>query len=669
MSYYNVETVRQSITIITKILSGKGLKVTQSGDQAFVESVAGIPKRINIPYIPDNASDELMLAINGFLDHEVAHVLFTDFSISQKHHFKSHTVFQIYNIIEDCRIEACMKAKFAGSKVNLEGVASFLIDRYLKADFEKAKASGDEKQIIGSLFVPAMRAWSGQDIFKHYMSDKRAEIKPLADKIRALLPKIPAVASTQDAVDLAHEINKLLEKKKEPKPESESPKTDKKEKTPEEEDDDEPKPKDEPGEEPGEEPESDDSNDGEDSEEGDDDHDGDDDSDGRDDGDSDEEGDDDETSVTLGDSDEGGDSGSDEEGDSNSDEDGDEGSDSEFNEDDETEVSVNLSDAVGDANFDTSKSVAEIIAKEIADHSKDKDYKIFSTDFDKIERFDATQHYSSSDVCRTLVNMETQTRQVAGSLQKTLERLVKAKAIVRNLPGKRSGRINSSSLFRLKTGDDRVFRQRDIGVNSEVAVSLFVDCSGSMSGSKIRIAMQGAFALCDVLSKLGISNEVIGFTTDYSNEVEEAMRKQGEDENRFSRIEPLYLPIFKGFDEKFGTEQKMRIASGSMGGYLRNNVDGESLRAAAKRLMTMTSERGKQMIVLSDGCPCAEGSASKQRKDLKDAVKEIEKMGIKVIGIGINDSSVRDYYTNHIVISNVGELPGMIVKELKALLV
>ena len=723
---YNVETVRQSITIITKILSGKGLKVTQSGDQAYVESVAGIPKRINIPYIPDNASDELMLAINGFLDHEVAHVLFTDFSISQKHHFKSKSVFQIYNIIEDCRIESRMRAKFAGSKFNLDGVAQFLIDRFLTEDFKKSKESGNEKEIVRSLFVPAIRAWSGQDVFQRYMADKVADIKPLADKIKAQLPLISRVDSTQDAIDLAHEIFKALEDKSESK--DKSPKTEKKKKdemksgeeskseesgsgekseeskegeksepetkggTDEENSSSEPSEEPKP-EEPKPEPEASSEDEADDSpesneesepeasseDEADDDSDSESESEGESDQDEEPESDDepkDDMDHEENDDDKDGDTEdvSDWDRENESEDSSSEEGDSE--EGDSEEATISLSDVIGSDEFDSSRSISEIIAREIGAMSNDEDYRIFSTDFDVIENFDATRCRDKDQVNRGLIKIETETRKVAGVLQKTLERLVKAKANTRNLPGKRSGKVNPSSLFRLKTDDYRVFRQKTAGTNNEVAVSLVVDCSESMSGDKIRLAMEGAFALCDTLTRLGITNEVIGFTTKSGSEIDQGIlneRKNAATDAQvvqYSRLEPLFMPIFKGFNEQFGTEQKKRIASASLGGaFMRNNVDGESLRIAAKRLMAMTSERTKQIIVLSDGSPAGLGDWSLIAKDLDAATKDVEKMGIKLIGIGIDDNSVKRYYKNNLVISNISELPTMIVKELKALLV
>lgn len=669
---HNVDVVRQSITIIAKVLSGKGIKVTQSGTNAYVESEDGIPKRINIPYIPDNAADELILAINGFLDHEVAHVLFTDFTISKKEHFLNKSIFQIYNAIEDCRIEKCMRAKFAGSRTNLDGVSNFFIEKYIVPEFAKAS---NELEMTSTLFTPAVRAWSGQEIFQVFMRDKWGNIKQLQEKIATAIPKIALVESTQDAIDLAHEIGKLLNKDKSPKTDKKSPKTEEKKEEVEEKreeakskEDEAPK-SDEKGKEDSDKPESDkpeaekpesdelaldDELDEEPEKE---DSKDDDDSDGDDKSEepaaSDEKPESDEPAIE---SDEGG---SDEEPIDSS-----------------VGMTVDLESIIESASSDISESISDMISGTIKDSLRGADYKVFSTDYDKVERLDISD-CDFTKVKKVVSRIEESARQITGPLQKTLERLVKSKSLVRNLPGKRSGRINASSLYRLKTGDDRVFRQRDMGISNDVAVSLVVDCSGSMSGNKIRIAMESAFALCDVLTRLEITNEVIGFTT---LEEDGGMHRDCEkspDKMRiweYSRSEALHLPIFKGFDERFGIQQKQRMAVGSKinglsGLRLRNNVDGESIRIAAKRLVGMTKEKTKQMIVLSDGSPCAAGDSGAIHRDLITSIKGIEAMGIKIIGIGINDDSVKRYYKNNLVINNVNDLPNLIIKELRSMLV
>ncbi|MFH4376904.1 cobalamin biosynthesis protein CobT, partial [Acinetobacter baumannii] len=80
--------------------------------------------------------------------------------------------------------------------------------------------------------------------------------------------------------------------------------------------------------------------------------------------------------------------------------------------------------------------------------------------------------------------------------------------------GLKQGKLNSSSLARLaSTGDCRIFRKRVESKTKDVAVSLVVDMSGSMCGSKIHTAAAASYALSNVLDRLKIPHEVICFTT------------------------------------------------------------------------------------------------------------------------------------------------------------
>jgi hypothetical protein len=52
--------------------------------------------------------------------------------------------------------------------------------------------------------------------------------------------------------------------------------------------------------------------------------------------------------------------------------------------------------------------------------------------------------------------------------------------------------------------------------------------------------------------------------------------------------------------------------------------------------------KDKICLIFSDGEPteCSGG-------ELRDKIKHMEKLGIKVIGIGINFESIKDYYTDY----------------------
>lgn len=110
-----IAVMREAIVRITKILSEKDIKVTNRGVSAYVEydRNSGCPILVNLPYIPDDASEALLRAIQGFLDHEVAHIFFTDYSALKE--AKNLGVHSIWNSIEDCYIERKMAERFAGS--------------------------------------------------------------------------------------------------------------------------------------------------------------------------------------------------------------------------------------------------------------------------------------------------------------------------------------------------------------------------------------------------------------------------------------------------------------------------------------------------------------------------------------------------------------------------
>ena len=67
-----IQELREVITKLVPLLTGKGLKVTQRGTQAYVQANARTnkPEVVNIPSIPDNASSDFISAVSGFVDHE-----------------------------------------------------------------------------------------------------------------------------------------------------------------------------------------------------------------------------------------------------------------------------------------------------------------------------------------------------------------------------------------------------------------------------------------------------------------------------------------------------------------------------------------------------------------------------------------------------------------------
>jgi cobalamin biosynthesis protein CobT len=254
-------------------------------------------------------------------------------------------------------------------------------------------------------------------------------------------------------------------------------------------------------------------------------------------------------------------------------------------------------------------------------------------------------------------------------LQKDLERAIAARSLATRSHGHRSGRLHAANLSRLAFNDDRVFSRKHESTSKDVAVELVVDASGSMSGSKIHTAAQAAYALSSVLDRLNIKNEVICFTTKDIGGAETEMRKQmAETGVRFSRMEGLYMPVLKDYNERTqATNVKERFGWLPNTNILRSNVDGECVEIAARRLLAR-KEAGKIMIVLSDGYPAAAGARGDLEQHLVQVVKDVSASGVKVVGIGIESTAVQKFYPKNLVLNKVEDLPTAVIKELRHLL-
>ena len=705
--------LRDAVVKITQMLSGKGIQVTQRGVNAYVKSDrTGKPVLVNLPYLPDNATEELCLAIQGFLDHEVAHILFTDFTLLEEaNKTGAHSMF---NIIEDARIEKAMANRFAGCGHNLAVTGKFFLDKYTTPAMQQAAAAGDANMVIATLTVPLIRAMSGQFIFKEFIKDKMHILDPIYSKIADLEEKIEVCSSSREALDLAQEIEKRLRsgakssgmksskkkdegedegevkslkgkaKKKPEKEEKKSKSAGKEEEKPEEEEkpkggsgpksekdeeegegegegageesekegeEEKPAPggeegeeKPEEGEEKPEEGEGEGSAPGEDEE-------------APSPSSSDEEEPDEEEGESGGLADE-------EEGEEG--EGGSEGENDGEGEEENTENTAAIWEAIdkeGANDFDSSMSRA--ISNAACESAKHADYLIYTKEADKLEPL----HVGSGFNSRMVADLCDKVDHMVGPLQKDLERAIAARSLATWEAGRRSGRLHAANLSRLAVGDPRVFRKKHETTSKDVAVSLVIDASGSMSGSKIHTATQAAYALSSVLERIGISHEVVAFTTGEPcatyEELEKEQRKIG---RRFTRVEGLYMPILKSFNERLKTEVKERFGWLPNSRVMRNNIDGECVEIAARRLMGRR-ESGKVMIVLSDGAPAGQGDMAALQRHLKQVVKNVEKAGVKTVGIGIESSEVTKFYPKNIVLHNVAELPDRVIKELRHLLV
>lgn len=684
MSSTRISVVRDSIIRIVQMLTAKKVQVTQRGSSAYVTyNTDGSPKLVNIPYIPEDAAEDLLIATQGFLDHEVAHVLFTDYAAVKIANEQGYA--SLHNIIEDSFIERKMAAAFAGSGFNLSEMGAYFLKNY--TDKKLAEYGAADPRAEGLLIVPAIRAWAGQTVFRDYMADgdKWAMIEKIVKRLTPLIPRVAAVANSMDAANLARDMKKLLEiadeAAKPPPPPRERPagSTKKKERkagerpakapkrtTPEDEGDPEAT-LDELGEGEGE-------GTGE----------------GPGGGDPAGPADFDETAPPI-ESPVAGEEDEDEDDDgltptSALDDDDEEDDDVDPDEEEEGGESAGSSgfDEHGSAGGGPTKASSDDLYKGIErEIAKDFDeelskmitttaskgmerakYKVYSKDFDKIEPLVVRATHFKDEF---LKSMQEAVDHMVGPMQKDLERAIAAKSASTWSAGHRSGRLHASSLSRLTTGDSRVFRRKHINNGKDVAVSLLVDCSGSMSCSgKIMAATYAAYGIASVLDRMNISFEVLGFTTK-GEMPREMFAEEAKFGFRYARTQPLYIPILKGFSERLNPETKKRFAVLPQAGWLNENVDGECVEIAATRLAARREAR-KILFVFSDGSPACPGDRGAQIDHLTKVVKDIERSGVEVMGIGIADNSAAKFYKKHVLLTNISDLPTTVIAQVKKIL-
>ncbi|MDX5412866.1 MAG: VWA domain-containing protein [Rhodobacterales bacterium] len=761
----NVRIIREAITKVTKMLSGMNVEVTQRGHQAFVQyhPATGKVRRVNIPYLPDNASEELIAATQGFLDHEVAHALFTD-GKSAEQAFKDggkilHTT---HNIVEDCFIELRMAEQFRGSEYNLGNVRKLVFDTRARPEIAALtlNPTTTEAQWFQALMVTMLRAMAGHRECIDFMNedDKWSRMPNIVKLLDFFPEEIARCKNSWETLALAKRVLDVLRDASTPPPPPPSDEEDcdedegseggtepsdskkgKSKSKPEEggdsEDDegdegegggaeeksDDATAKPSKGKKPEkkEEPKSDDTDEGEGSDtkeedsaetekpeaddegdEGDSEGEGADDADDSDGEDTDEgdegedtgEGEDSDGEGTdEGDSEgEGADDGGDDEDDSEGDDGVGEGDESDLTTDDtesDDEPShseddpehIVIDEAVMDAileskDFEASMTV-EIKKLFVSDIGSYGSWTIFSREHGEPVPYDKEtggRRGGGSVTARDMTAMIEEVNHMIGPMSKQLERLILAQRRTWMEPGKRTGRLNPTALHRIKAGDDRVFRNKREKRLRNTVVSVLVDMSGSMHGSKMTTAAYSAYALAQMLSRVNIPFEILTFSSLPAPRAyhDEMRRSEAELGRNYSQQDICHHMILKGFNERMTPDVAERFAhlgANKATKYMYNNCDPESVEIAARRLAVRSEER-KILMVLSDGQPAFEGDVYAAQQRLKDLVPQIERAGVETIGIGIEDSSVKYYYPKHVVLRDVRSLPAAIMKEMKALL-
>jgi cobaltochelatase CobT len=310
-----------------------------------------------------------------------------------------------------------------------------------------------------------------------------------------------------------------------------------------------------------------------------------------------------------------------------------------------------------------------------APHSDaDPNYVVYSTDFD--EEIKAEDLAEPAELERLRAYLDQQLEPLKGAVSRLANKLQRRLQAQQNrswefdleegtLDAGRLARVvaNPTTPLSFKIEKDTEFR--------DTVVTLLLDNSGSMRGRPISIAAICADVLARTLERCQVKVEILGFTT--------RAWKGGQNRERWlaegrpqqpGRLNDLRHIIYKGADSPW---RRARANLGLMmkEGLLKENIDGEALEWAYRRVMRRQEVR-KILMVISDGAPVDDSTLSVNpanylEKHLRDVIAMVEKRrAVELIAIGIGHDVTR-YYSRAVTITDVEQLAGAMTEQLAGL--
>lgn len=241
------------------------------------------------------------------------------------------------------------------------------------------------------------------------------------------------------------------------------------------------------------------------------------------------------------------------------------------------------------------------------------------------------------ELAERLLNSMLKKSNMHNVLRQKLQVISKARTVY----GQKRGKLHSSSLFKVgvdSPSKDRIFSKKVETEALDVAVTLLMDCSGSMySDHKYTHACAAVLLLKDVFSTLNIPLEMLGFTDDGHNHVMYEMQKFGENVPKNTLIEMMKNIV------------------------LLDNADGESILYAHNRLLQRREKR-RILIVLSDGEPCGGRGNGCVKKYTRQVINAIEaRSPIELLGVGLLHDGVQDWYSKYVIIPSATTIESSLI--------
>ena len=523
------------------------LVASMLGDKLGVEVVIGDMKTastdgkiIMLPALPLCAEEELAALVNGYIDHEAAHIRHTDFEAiknSRLNPLEKH----IENTIEDWRVEHEIVKRYPGCRDHFH----WLIRHFFLNDMKAEEIDSPAFSLLDYILL-TLRSWDVPELQPQVRANARiidAYWPNLREKLDQILSKIPvACSSTRDSIRFSRKIVRLIKQEAadeilQPQEQTESGEGQNQSSSPSD------------------------------------------------------------SPVPL-----------------SSDSSGDDSADAQTSadsgvQDKNPSAPKTLSDLIMVRSSELPQSFDDQLAQSIHAAQPEADTKIGVAKEGHIDKAPLPE--------ADIVQVSASSR----ALRTRLQGLLQSQVLRRSRPS-RYGKVSGRDLFRLAANNPKIFKKHEEVQGIDTAVHLLLDVSGSMR-SRLKLATLACFSVASALSSVaGINVGVTAFPA-----IEEHLD--------YISVCPLV---------RHGERVTNQFNITSHG----TTPLTEALWWVTKKLLPLPEKR-KLILLITDGEPDSETTA-------KASIREIERMGIEILGIGINSNHLADLISHQASITTMDEL-------------
>ena len=310
-----------------------------------------------------------------------------------------------------------------------------------------------------------------------------------------------------------------------------------------------------------------------------------------------------------------------------------------------------------------------------------KNYRVLSTRYDEVftktstnKRKDYRQKQMVESTAAEYEAVKMRLGGLVNTMKAKLRRALMAKESRDWDFAREFGRLDTKRIVAGSLGSPVVYKQRKDRMELDTAVHFLIDLSGSMSGSKCKVAMEATVAFSECLEGTQIKYQISGFDNGGDEKgLSDLVYKAQKSRKVYHRYEPLNLFKFKDFNQTLQLAKGPISCIGSCASG--NNSDRDAVIWAYHELLQRPEKR-KILFVLSDGQPANATINVRDEysvrgplvKGLKDAIDECGEHGVECVGVGILTQHVKDIYPKSVSITKVDDLSGAIFNQLSNLL-